>query len=101
MVVLTSTPNPFKNGSVPPRRCNANGDNQRLWYSTRMTTVEDIERAVEQLPPEKLAKFRAWFEQFEANRFDRKIEMDAHSGRLDRLADEALREFREGRAREL
>ena len=66
-----------------------------------MTTIEDIEKAVEQLSPDKLAKFRAWFEQFEASRFDRKIEQDAQSGRLDQLADEALREYRDGRTREL
>ena len=64
-------------------------------------TIEDIEKAVEQLPPENLAKFRAWFEQFEASRFDRKIEQDVRNGRLDQLADEALREFRDGRTREL
>ncbi len=64
-------------------------------------TIEDIEKAIEQLPPENLAKFRAWFEQFEASRFDRKIEQDVRNGRLDQLADEALREFRDGRTREL
>jgi hypothetical protein len=66
-----------------------------------MITVEDIEKAVERLPPEKLAKFRAWFEQFEAARFDQKIERDAHSGKFDGLAEEALREYRDGRTREL
>ena len=66
-----------------------------------MTTVEDIEDAVERLPPEKLAKFRAWFEQFEAKRFDQKIEHDARNGKLDKLADEALRDFRAGSSREL
>ena len=34
-------------------------------------------------------------------RFDGKIEQDARSGRLDQLAEEALREFRDGRTREL
>jgi hypothetical protein len=66
-----------------------------------MTTVEDIEEAIEKLPPDKLAKFRAWFEQFEATRFDQKIEQDARRGKLDKLAEEALREFRAGRSREL
>jgi len=51
-----------------------------------MTNVEDIEEAVERLSPDKLAKFRAWFEQFEAARFDQKIEQDALTGRLDKLA---------------
>jgi hypothetical protein len=64
-------------------------------------TVEDIEKAVAQLPPDELARFRAWFEAFEADRFDRKIARDARAGKLDRLADEALAEFRAGNAREL
>ena len=63
--------------------------------------VEDIEKAVAKLAPDELAKFRVWFEAFEADRFDRKIERDAKGGKLDRLADEALAEFRAGRAREL
>ena len=66
-----------------------------------MTTVEDIEKAVARLSPDELAKFRAWFEEFEAERFDRRIERDAKSGKLDPLADEALAEFRAGHTREL
>jgi predicted transcriptional regulator len=58
-----------------------------------MTTVEDIEKAVEQLSPDKLAKFRAWFERFEAERFDDKIEQDAVAGKLDKLADAGLRQY--------
>jgi hypothetical protein len=64
-------------------------------------TVEDIEKAIAKLAPAELAKLRAWFEAFEAERFDRKIERDAKAGRLDRLADEALAEFRAGQTREL
>ncbi|MGB6542525.1 MAG: hypothetical protein WBF03_16840 [Xanthobacteraceae bacterium] len=63
--------------------------------------IEDIEKAVSKLPPDQLAEFRAWFEEFDAARFDEKIERDAKSGRLDRLADQALDDFRKGRAREL
>jgi hypothetical protein len=51
-------------------------------------TVEDIEKAVAKLAPDELAEFCVWFEAFEADRFDRKIERDAKAGRLDRLADE-------------
>ncbi len=64
-------------------------------------TVQDIENAVAQLPPEELAAFRAWFEAFDAARFDEKIARDAASGRLDQLADEALADHRRGRSREL
>jgi hypothetical protein len=66
-----------------------------------MTTAEEIERAVEQLPPNELARFRAWFEEFDAARFDAAIERDARSGKLDKLVDEALAEHRAGRSREL
>jgi hypothetical protein len=64
-------------------------------------SVEDIERAIAKLPPDQLAEFRAWFEAFDAARFDGKIERDAKSGKLDRLADQALDDLRKGRAREL
>jgi hypothetical protein len=66
-----------------------------------MRTVEDIEQALAELPPDKLAEFRAWFETFDAARFDESIERDAKAGRLDRLAEQAVTDFRAGRAREL
>jgi hypothetical protein len=66
-----------------------------------MSTIEEIEKAVSDLPPDDLARFRAWFEEFEAAHFDRKIERDAAAGTLDRLAEQALADFRIGRAREL
>lgn len=66
-----------------------------------MTTVEDIEKAVAELPPKELAAFRAWFEAFDGARFDEKMERDAASGKLDRLADEAIADYRAGRAHKL
>jgi hypothetical protein len=53
------------------------------------------------LPREQLKQFRTWFEQFEAAHFDQAIERDAKTGKLDRLAEEALADFRAGRTREL
>jgi len=64
-------------------------------------TIEDLEKAVAKLPPDQLAEFRAWFEAFDAARFDEKIERDAKAGKLDRLADQAINDLRKGRAREL
>jgi hypothetical protein len=52
-----------------------------------MTTLEDIEKAVAELPADQLTKFRAWFEEFDAARFDRKIERHTKAGRLDKLAE--------------
>jgi hypothetical protein len=59
-------------------------------------TTEDIEKAVEQLPPRELARFRAWCEVFDAGQFDAAIERDAQAGKLDGLAEEALAEQRAG-----
>ncbi|CAN5198799.1 hypothetical protein BH10PSE9_BH10PSE9_22380 [soil metagenome] len=66
-----------------------------------MSKVEDIEKQVSALPPKDLAEFRAWFEAFDAELFDRRIERDARSGRLDRLAENALADLKAGRARDL
>ena len=49
----------------------------------------------------KLARFRAWFEAFDAVQFDGTIERDVQAGKLDRLAEEALAAHRAGRSREL
>ena len=45
--------------------------------------------------------FRVWFESFDAAEWDRQIEGDAAAGKLDRLAEEALAEYRAGRTRPL
>jgi hypothetical protein len=66
-----------------------------------MTTAEDLEKAVEQLPPRELARFRAWFEAFDADRFDAAIEHDAHAGKLDAFAEEAIAARRAGKTRDL
>ena len=66
-----------------------------------MSNVEEIEKAVESLPPGELARFRAWFDAFDAARFDQRIERDAREGKLDTLAEQALTARRDGLAREL
>ena len=65
-----------------------------------MTTVEEIEEAVAKLRPEELETFRAWFEAFDAARFDEKIEHDVKAGKLDAMADRALANHLAGRTRE-
>jgi hypothetical protein len=64
-------------------------------------SIEDLEKAIAGLPPDQYAEFRVWFEAFEVDRFDRKIERAARAGKLDRLADAAIDDLRKGRAREL
>jgi hypothetical protein len=64
-------------------------------------TVEDLEKAVALLPPDQLAQFRVWFDEFISARFDQQIAHDARSGKLDRPAEQAIADLRKGRAREL
>jgi len=64
-------------------------------------TVEDIEKAIVKLTSAELARFRTWFAKYDAEQFDKKIERDARAGKLDRLAERAITDFRKGRAREL
>lgn len=66
-----------------------------------MTTLEELEKAVAGLPADDLARFRAWFAEFDAARFDERIERDALGGKLDRLAERALDDYRKGQAREI
>lgn len=65
-----------------------------------MRNAKSIEKAVEALPPSELAEFRRWFAEFDAAAWDKQIEQDAASGKLDRLAAEALDDFNPG-SREL
>ena len=60
----------------------------KIRYCRAMRTVEEIERAVEQLAPHELARFRAWFERFDAVRFAGSIEQDARAGIVAVLAEE-------------
>lgn len=66
-----------------------------------MSTIHEIEQAIRALGPQDLAALRAWFAAFDADGWDRQIEQDAAAGRLDRFAEEALNDLREGRCRDL
>jgi hypothetical protein len=68
---------------------------------TKLTTVAEIEAAVVKLSDDELAAFRDWFNEFDADAWDRQFEKDALSGRLDALGEEALRDLREGRCTDL
>jgi len=63
--------------------------------------VQDIERAVQDLPDSELREFREWFAEFDARMWDAELEQDASSGLLDNLADEAISDRDEGRTRPL
>jgi hypothetical protein len=66
-----------------------------------MGTVEEIAKAVKKLPPEKLAEFQAWYEEFVAALFDAQLERDSLNGKLDKLVERSEADFRAGRFHEL
>ncbi|MBI5566329.1 MAG: hypothetical protein HY870_15630 [Chloroflexi bacterium] len=66
-----------------------------------MSTVQEIEQAVSQLAPRDLARFRKWFDVFDAKAWDKQFERDVRAGKLDKLADQALADFHAGKFREL
>ena len=66
-----------------------------------MSSVKEIESAVSRLSPQELAAFRTWFAEFDAVVWDRQFEGDVQAGRLDDLADEALRDLNQGRCTDL
>lgn len=55
-----------------------------------MSTIEDIERAIKSLTPDDHARLRTWFEEYDAELFDQKLERDAKAGKLDMLIAKAL-----------
>lgn len=59
-----------------------------------MTTVREIESAIEKLSDAEIAELKAWL-------WDRDIEADVTAGRLDAVAEEALAEHRARKTRPL
>ncbi len=66
-----------------------------------MLTAQEIEQAISRLPLEELARLRTWFDEFEARVWDQQFEVDAQSGKLDKIAEQAIGEYRTGKAKEL
>jgi len=66
-----------------------------------MGDVEKIEQDVRALSPEELAQFRAWFLDYDWAAWDRQLERDVQAGKLDQLADRALRDHAAGKTKPL
>ena len=66
-----------------------------------MSTVSEIESAVQKLSRNDLKNFRDWFLGFDAAAWDKQFAEDVAAGRLDALADEAVRDLRDGRCTNL
>ena len=61
-----------------------------------MSTVQEIEAAIEQLPREEKFIIADWISSKLSQEWDNEIEEDISAGRLNSLAHQAIAEFRSG-----
>ena len=66
-------------------------------YTDVMGKVEKIEREIQDLSPDEMTELREWFAAFDGEAWDRQFEADVHAGKLDALADAALKAHESGR----
>ncbi|HID96299.1 MAG TPA: hypothetical protein EYP53_09650 [Candidatus Latescibacteria bacterium] len=66
-----------------------------------MSKVEEILCSIESLSEEEFARLRKWFYERDWKRWDKQIEEDSGSGKLDFLVKEALDEKAKGKLKEL
>ena len=62
-------------------------------------SVQEIETAITQLSHEEFWKLSDWLLEYRNRQWDKQIEEDFNSGRLDALLDEVDAEYEQGRTR--
>ncbi|MGA9624619.1 MAG: hypothetical protein WBL65_21165 [Bryobacteraceae bacterium] len=65
-----------------------------------MSRVEEIEAAIDGLPPEEYRHIVQWFRVREQQQWDQQMDADSSAGKLDFLFDEAESESAKGLLRE-
>lgn len=55
-----------------------------------MTKLQLLEDEIKKLPPEEIAQLRDWLLELDADQWDREIERDASSGKLDNVFERSL-----------
>jgi hypothetical protein len=75
----------------------------RIWFGGEraMMTLEELQEAIRKLSPDELRVFREWFWEFDGQIWDKQLEEDIEAGRLDKFAEEAIRDRIEGRCTDL
>jgi hypothetical protein len=66
-----------------------------------MTKVQALEEEIEKLSARELAELREWFAERDADEWDREIERDAASGKLDKLFEKSVADYLAGKSREI
>ena len=66
-----------------------------------MSNIEAIKSAIEALPESDYIELRQWFNEKDWDKWDKQIEADSKSGKLDFLIADALKEKEKGTLKEL
>jgi ABC-type phosphate transport system auxiliary subunit len=66
-----------------------------------MSTVQEIETAIQKLKPQEIHEVADWLQELRDELWDKQIDADIKAGRLDKLADKALEDYRAGRCKPL
>ena len=66
-----------------------------------MSNVKKIEQDIRALSTEELATFREWFLEFDSKAWDEQIEQDAKTGKLGRLVQKSLQDYKDGKSSQL
>jgi hypothetical protein len=60
-------------------------------------SVQELEDAIRQLPHEEFVRLASWIDEYRAELWDRQIESDVRTGRLDEAGRRADADFESGR----
>ncbi len=88
-------------GGASRSEANAIVKQSEAGYGDQMTTVKEIEQAIERLPDEEFAQLRNRIVQRDWKNWDAQIEHDSAIGKLDVLIEEAHRDVASGGLRPL
>ena len=70
-------------------------------YTRAVGKVEKIEKQIQELSADELARLREWFAAFDAAAWDQQFEQDVDAGKLDALGERALKSHAAGKTTKL
>jgi len=65
-----------------------------------MLTVEQLEAAILQLPPDEFRHLKEWFFELDEQQWDEQLKQDVADQKLEALAQEAIADFETGQYRQ-
>ena len=66
-----------------------------------MSTLAEIEKAIEQLPPQKFRELRQWMAERDAQQWDAQLAADVDAGKFDALRAKVRADYEAGNCADL